>query len=126
MTGQHSLIGRHIDEADTPALWIDLDAFEHNASKMLRLCNNQNVRWRPHVKASKSPDLAHRLISIGAQGITCAKVAEAEAMAAGGINAAFGNVDPEDSWKQHFADTYIEGYGIGDPYQIEIMTKEKQ
>ena len=86
MTGQHSLIGRHIDEADTPALWIDLDAFEHNASKMLRLCNNQNVRWRPHVKASKSPDLAHRLISIGAQGITCAKVAEAEAMAAGGIN----------------------------------------
>ncbi len=45
-------------------------------------------------------------------------------LAAGGINAAFGNVDPEDSWKQHFADTYIEGYGIGDASQIEIMAKE--
>ena len=45
-------------------------------------------------------------------------------LAAGGINAAFGNVDPQDSWKQHFIDTYLEGYGIGDPIQIEIMAKE--
>ena len=45
-------------------------------------------------------------------------------LAAGGINAAFGNVDQEDSWEQHFADTYKEGYGIGDPSQIEIMAKE--
>ncbi|WP_413678488.1 FAD-dependent oxidoreductase [Prochlorococcus sp. MIT 0916] len=45
-------------------------------------------------------------------------------LAAGGINAAFGNVDQEDSWEQHFADTYIEGYGIGDASQIEIMAKE--
>ena len=45
-------------------------------------------------------------------------------LAAGGINAAFGNLDPKDSWKQHFIDTYLEGYGIGDPQQIEIMSKE--
>ncbi|MDC3160551.1 FAD-dependent oxidoreductase [Prochlorococcus sp. AH-716-G04] len=45
-------------------------------------------------------------------------------LAAGGINAAFGNVDNLDSWEQHFADTYIEGYGIGDPEIIEIMTRE--
>ena len=45
-------------------------------------------------------------------------------LAAGGINAAFGNLDPEDSWRQHFADTYIEGYGLGDSSQIEIMAKE--
>ncbi len=45
-------------------------------------------------------------------------------LAAGGINAAFGNVDPEDSWKQHFTDTYLEGYGIGDVHQIELMAKE--
>ncbi len=45
-------------------------------------------------------------------------------LAAGGINAAFGNVDPEDSWEQHFADTYLEGYGIGDVHQIELMAKE--
>ncbi len=45
-------------------------------------------------------------------------------LAAGGINAAFGNIDPEDSWEHHFADTYLEGYGIGDPLQIELMAKE--
>ncbi len=45
-------------------------------------------------------------------------------LAAGGINAAFGNIDPEDSWEQHFADTYTEGYGLGDSSQIEIMAKE--
>ena len=45
-------------------------------------------------------------------------------LAAGGINAAFGNGDYDDSWGHHFADTYLEGYGIGDEYQIEIMAKE--
>ena len=45
-------------------------------------------------------------------------------LAAGGINAAFGNVDPEDSWEQHFADTYIEGYGLSEPEVVELMAKE--
>ena len=45
-------------------------------------------------------------------------------LAAGGINAAFGNLDKEDSWEQHFIDTYLEGYGIGDPMKVEIMAKE--
>ena len=45
-------------------------------------------------------------------------------LAAGGINAALGNLDKDDSWEQHFIDTYLEGYGIGDPLKIEIMTKE--
>lgn len=45
-------------------------------------------------------------------------------LAAGGINAAFGNVDPEDSWQQHFSDTMIEGYGISEAKTVEIMAKE--
>ena len=45
-------------------------------------------------------------------------------LAAGGINAAFGNVDPQDSWEQHFADTMLEGYGLADPRSVEIMAKE--
>ena len=44
-------------------------------------------------------------------------------LAAGGINAAFGNLDYEDSWEQHFADTFIEGYGLGDPDIIENVVK---
>ncbi len=45
-------------------------------------------------------------------------------LAAGGINAALANLDKKDSWQQHFADTYLEGYGIGNPLKIEIMAKE--
>lgn len=45
-------------------------------------------------------------------------------LAAGGINAALGSVDPEDSWQQHFADTLVEGYFLSDPCTVEIMTRE--
>ncbi len=45
-------------------------------------------------------------------------------LAAGGINAALGTVDPEDSWQQHFADTMREGYYLSDPRVVEIMTSE--
>jgi succinate dehydrogenase / fumarate reductase, flavoprotein subunit len=45
-------------------------------------------------------------------------------LAAGGINAALGTVDPEDSWEQHFADTLREGYFLGDPRVVELMARE--
>jgi succinate dehydrogenase / fumarate reductase flavoprotein subunit len=45
-------------------------------------------------------------------------------LAAGGINAALGTRDPEDSWEQHFADTWREGYFLGDPGVIELMARE--
>jgi succinate dehydrogenase / fumarate reductase flavoprotein subunit len=45
-------------------------------------------------------------------------------LAAGGINAALGTVDPEDSWQQHFADTMREGYYLSDPRVVELMTRE--
>lgn len=45
-------------------------------------------------------------------------------LAAGGINAALGTVDPEDSWQQHFADTVLEGYFLSDPRTVEIMARE--
>ncbi|HUH06992.1 MAG TPA: FAD-dependent oxidoreductase [Egibacteraceae bacterium] len=45
-------------------------------------------------------------------------------LASGGINAALGTVDPEDSWEQHFADTLRDGYFLGDPRTVEIMARE--
>jgi succinate dehydrogenase / fumarate reductase flavoprotein subunit len=45
-------------------------------------------------------------------------------LAAGGINAALGTRDPEDSWEQHFADTMQEGYGLGNPRMVEILARE--
>ena len=46
------------------------------------------------------------------------------ALAAGGINAALGTRDPEDSWQQHLADTIREGYLLGDPRMAEILARE--
>jgi succinate dehydrogenase / fumarate reductase flavoprotein subunit len=45
-------------------------------------------------------------------------------LASGGINAALGTRDPEDSWQQHFADTLAEGYFLGDPRVVEILVRE--
>lgn len=45
-------------------------------------------------------------------------------LAAGGINAALGTVDPQDSWQQHFADTLREGYYLADPRTVELMACE--
>jgi succinate dehydrogenase / fumarate reductase, flavoprotein subunit len=45
-------------------------------------------------------------------------------LAAGGINAALGTVDPQDSWQQHFADTLREGYFLADPRLVEVMARE--
>jgi succinate dehydrogenase / fumarate reductase, flavoprotein subunit len=45
-------------------------------------------------------------------------------LAAGGINAALGTVDPQDSWQQHFADTLREGYFLADPRVVELLARE--
>lgn len=78
-------IGCSIDELDTPALCIDVDALEANMRRMMELCRQHGVAWRPHSKAHKSPEIARREIEAGALGITCAKLGEAEVMAGAGI-----------------------------------------
>ncbi len=45
-------------------------------------------------------------------------------MAEGGIAAALANVDPEDSWEVHFADTMRGGQLINDYRMVEIFAKE--
>lgn len=75
-----------ISELDTPALLVDLDALEHNASLMVQRCTDSGIAWRPHVKACKAPAMALRLMAAGAVGVTCAKASEAAAMAEGGVS----------------------------------------
>jgi len=72
-------------EYDTPALMLDIEAAERNIQKMAEYVRRKNVNLRPHVKVHKSPFLAQKQIAAGAQGITCAKVSEAEVMANAGI-----------------------------------------
>jgi succinate dehydrogenase / fumarate reductase flavoprotein subunit len=44
-------------------------------------------------------------------------------LAAGGINAALGTMDPEDSWRQHAADTLKESYFLADPQTVQIVAE---
>ena len=80
-----SIVGRPVSEVDTPALLIDLDAFERNIAGMAADIAARGAAWRPHSKAHKCPAIAHKQIAAGAIGITCAKVGEAEVFVANGI-----------------------------------------
>src|SRR5262245_49223102 len=82
---QLSPVGMPLAELDTPALLLDLDAFESNVRTMAAHFEARNVSWRPHSKAFKCPAIAHALLRAGAIGVTVAKVSEAEVMAAAGI-----------------------------------------
>ena len=57
-----------VEELDTPAVLIDLDALEANISQAESLCRQHGVSWRPHAKCHKSADIARRLIEAGAIG----------------------------------------------------------
>ncbi|MGZ5931785.1 MAG: DSD1 family PLP-dependent enzyme [Rhizomicrobium sp.] len=69
----------------TPALLIDLDAFERNIAHMAAHAKNVGIGLRPHAKTHKCAEIARRQIAAGANGICCAKLGEAEALAAAGI-----------------------------------------
>jgi len=79
-------IGLAKEDLDTPALLIDLNAMERNLHKMAAYFETVEARLRPHVKLHRAtPLLAHKQLQAGAIGVTCAKLSEAEVMAASGI-----------------------------------------
>jgi 3-hydroxy-D-aspartate aldolase len=78
-------IGMTLDEVDTPALVIDLDAFERNLRRLADRVRPSGVRLRPHAKTHKCPVIALKQIELGAVGVCVQKVSEAEAMVYGGV-----------------------------------------
>jgi len=74
------------EHIDTPALLLDLDKLEFNLTKAADYFKTVDADLRPHIKTHKCPRLARMQIQAGAIGITCAKLGEAETMAAGGIS----------------------------------------
>jgi 3-hydroxy-D-aspartate aldolase len=78
-------IGQPLAEVDTPALILDLDAFEKNLSALQKAVAGKTVRVRAHAKTHKCPEIARRQIAAGAVGVCCQKVSEAEALVEGGI-----------------------------------------
>ncbi|WP_077148212.1 DSD1 family PLP-dependent enzyme [Sphingopyxis sp. KK2] len=81
------LVGRQGSRADlnTPVLVLDTGALDRNIAAMAALVAAHGVGLRPHGKTHKSVDIARRQLAAGAAGICCAKIGEAEALAAGGI-----------------------------------------
>jgi D-serine deaminase-like pyridoxal phosphate-dependent protein len=77
--------GDLLDSVDTPALLVDLDAFEDNLARVHTRILQAGLKVRPHGKAHKSPAIAHKQISAGANGICCQKVSEAEVFVRAGI-----------------------------------------
>ncbi|MEZ4725740.1 MAG: alanine racemase [Caldilineaceae bacterium] len=80
-----SEVGLRKEALDTPALWVDLDRLERNIARLAGHFQKAGIHWRPHTKGVKTPAIAHKLLDAGAIGITCAKLGEAEVMAAAGI-----------------------------------------
>jgi 3-hydroxy-D-aspartate aldolase len=78
-------VGMSLDEVDTPALLIELDAFELNLRLMQQTTAKLPVQLRPHAKTHKCPAIALQQIALGAVGVCCQKVSEAEAMVDGGV-----------------------------------------
>jgi 3-hydroxy-D-aspartate aldolase len=85
MTDIPAAIGASIEQIDTPALVLDLDAFEQNLERMAAFARTAGVRLRPHAKTHKCPTIALLQIAAGAVGQCCQKVGEAEALVHGGV-----------------------------------------
>jgi D-serine deaminase-like pyridoxal phosphate-dependent protein len=77
--------GMREDEIDTPALLLDLDAFEYNLDTMAAAIAGSRAKLRAHAKTHKSPVIALLQMARGAVGQCVQKVAEAEALAWGGV-----------------------------------------
>ena len=77
--------GMTLAEVDTPALLLDLDAFERNLDRLDQSLVDTRIRVRPHAKSHKCPEIALRQMARGAIGVCCQKVSEAEAMVEGGV-----------------------------------------
>ena len=78
--------GMREEEVDTPALLIDLDAFEANLDTMAAKVAAAGVKLRPHAKTHKSAVIAQLQIARGAVGNCVQKMGEAEALAWGGVH----------------------------------------
>lgn len=78
-------IGAPVDAIDTPALIVDLDAFERNVAKMAAFVASAGVGLRAHAKTHRSVAVGRRQMEAGAVGQCVQKVGEAEALAQGGI-----------------------------------------
>jgi D-serine deaminase-like pyridoxal phosphate-dependent protein len=69
------------DDIETPAAVVDADRLERNLARWQDHCDRYGLANRPHVKTHRCVEIARRQLELGAVGITCQKLGEAEVMA---------------------------------------------
>jgi D-serine deaminase-like pyridoxal phosphate-dependent protein len=79
----------HEDRVPTPLVYVDSDVLERNVAAMADAARGAGVALRPHAKTHKLAEIAQLQLAAGAAGLTVAKLAEAEALLAAGVDAAF-------------------------------------
>src|SRR5712692_11512848 len=77
-------VGTLVDALDTPCLVVDLDRMERNLRDWQGDMERSKIKLRPHIKTHKVPEIALQQMELGAVGIACAKVTEAEPFVAAG------------------------------------------
>ncbi|WP_200840527.1 alanine racemase, partial [Geminicoccus flavidas] len=75
-----------LDELDTPIALVDMDRVEANLKRWQAFCDRHGIANRPHIKTHKLVELARLQVELGARGIACQKLGEAEVMADAGID----------------------------------------
>lgn len=75
-----------VEDLETPIPVVDLDLLEANLKRMQAYCDEHGLRLRPHIKTHKSPEIARMQMDLGAAGITCQKLDEAEVFADAGFD----------------------------------------
>ncbi|MGQ2902491.1 MAG: D-TA family PLP-dependent enzyme [Neoaquamicrobium sediminum] len=76
-------------DLETPAVVIDRTKVDANLARAQAYADANGLKLRPHIKTHKLPMFARLQCELGAIGITCQKVGEAEVMADGGITDIF-------------------------------------
>jgi D-serine deaminase-like pyridoxal phosphate-dependent protein len=74
-----------IHDLDTPSLLVDTDVMDANLVRLQKYCNQHGLGLRPHIKTHKIPAFAQKQMDLGAVGIACQKLGEAEVMADAGL-----------------------------------------
>lgn len=73
-------IEEDIRSLPTPSILIDEERLMRNIHQMQAHCDQHKVALWPHIKTHKMVEIARRQLAAGAQGLTCAKLGEAEAL----------------------------------------------
>ena len=78
-----------LDALATPSVLVDRAKLNANIRRMQAVCDENRVELRPHMKTHKMVAMARLQLAAGAQGLTCAKLGEAEAMLPSGVRNIF-------------------------------------